>query len=83
MANFTNIAETFQGIVDALDEIKPSYPIVVRRAGPYEEEGMKLMRECAERNNLNMKLFGKETPMSDTAKVLAEMIKGSVVNVSA
>ncbi|OGH69564.1 MAG: hypothetical protein A2754_04035 [Candidatus Magasanikbacteria bacterium RIFCSPHIGHO2_01_FULL_47_8] len=83
VANFTNIAETFQGIVDALDEIKPSYPIVVRRAGPYEEEGMKLMRECAERNNLNMKLFGKETPMSDTAKVLAEMIKGSVVNVSA
>src|SRR3989344_1571201 len=83
VANFTDIAETFGGIVDALDELKPSYPIVVRRAGPYEEEGMRLMRECAERNNLNMKLFGKETPMSDTATVLAEMIKGSVVNVSA
>jgi len=77
VANFTNIAETFQGIVDALDEVKPSYPIVVRRAGPFEEEGMRLMRECAERNHLNMKLFGKETAMSETAKVLAEQISKS------
>lgn len=71
VANFTNIAETFHGIVDALDEIKPTYPIVVRRAGPYEEVGMRLMRECAERNHLKMSLFGKETSMSDTAEILA------------
>ncbi len=74
VANFTNIAETFQGIADALDEIKPSYPIVVRRAGPFEEEGMKLMKDCAERNNLKMKLFGKDTSMSETAAILAGMI---------
>lgn len=72
VANFTNVKETFHGITDALDEIKPSYPIVVRRAGPYEKEGMQLMQECAKRNNLNMKLFGKEISMSETAKVLAE-----------
>ena len=74
VANFTNVKETFQGIVDALDELKPTYPIVVRRAGPYEEEGMQLMRDCGERNNLNIQLFGKETSMSDTATVLAEAI---------
>ncbi|MBP9731999.1 MAG: hypothetical protein KBD29_00910 [Candidatus Magasanikbacteria bacterium] len=78
VANFTNIQETFNGIVDALDQVKPTYPIVVRRAGPYEAEGMELMRACAERNNLNMKLFGKETSMSETAGILGEMIgKGS------
>lgn len=75
VANFTNISETFQGIVDALDELKPTYPIVVRRAGPFEKEGMELLRACAERNNLRIKLFGKETSMSETAEVLAEMIK--------
>mgnify|MGYP001592678921 CR=1 FL=1 len=75
VANFTNVGETFNGIVDALDEVKPRYPIVVRRAGPYEKEGMQLMRECALRNNLNMKLFGKETSMSETAKVLADLIR--------
>ena len=74
VANFTNVKETFQGIVDALDELKPAYPIVVRRAGPFEKEGMQLMKECAERNNLNMKLFGKEVSMGETAGVLAEMI---------
>ncbi len=74
VANFTNIGETFHGIVDALDELKPAYPIVVRRAGPFEQEGMQLMKECALRNNLNMRLFGKETSMSATAQVLAEAI---------
>ncbi len=74
VANFTNIAETFNGITDALDEIKPKFPIVVRRAGPHEEEGMQLMKDCAQRNNLNIKLFGKETSMSATAQILAEMI---------
>ncbi len=78
VANFTNVKETFNGIVDALDEIKPNYPIVVRRAGPYEEEGMEMMQECGERNGLNMKLFGKEMAMSDTAKVLAGMVGGFV-----
>jgi citryl-CoA synthetase large subunit len=38
VANFTNVKETFQGIVDALDEVKPNYPIVVRRGGPFEKE---------------------------------------------
>ena len=74
VANFTNIAETFGGIVDALDEIKPVFPIVVRRAGPFEEEGVRLMTECAQKNNLNIKLFGKETSMSATAQILADMI---------
>ncbi len=74
VANFTDIAATFQGIIDALDEVKPTYPIVIRRAGPNEAEGKRLMQECAERNSLNMKIFGKEIAMGETAKVLAEMI---------
>lgn len=73
VANFTNVEATFHGIVDALDEIKPAYPIVVRRAGPFEKEGMQLMQDCAERNGLNMELFGKKVSMSETAKTLAEM----------
>lgn len=74
VANFTNVVETFQGIIDVLDELKPQYPIVVRRGGPFEKEGLELMEECAKRNGLRMKLFGKETSMSETAKILADMI---------
>ncbi|MFA6424101.1 MAG: ATP-grasp domain-containing protein [Candidatus Magasanikbacteria bacterium] len=73
-ANFTDIAATFSGIIDALDEVKPSYPIVIRRAGPNEVEGKRLMEECAKRNNLNLKIFGKEIAMGETAAVLVDMI---------
>lgn len=75
VANFTDVGETFHGIIDALDEVRPTYPIVVRRAGPNEEEGMRLMTECAARNGLDMKLFGKDVAMGDTAKVLAAMVR--------
>lgn len=75
VANFTNMKDTFMGIIDALDEIKPKYPIVVRRDGPESAEAMQLMRECGERNNLNLKLFTKAMPMGDTAQILADMIK--------
>lgn len=78
VANFTNIAETFSGVADALDEFKPKYPIVVRRAGPSGDEGVKIIKECAERNGLNLKFFGKETSMGETARVLAEMIQAAL-----
>ncbi len=74
VANFTNVKETFQGFADALDEIKPTYPIVVRRDGPEGEAGRQLLQECADRNGLNMKIFGKDTSMTDTAATLALMI---------
>ncbi len=75
VANFTNVDETFHGIVDALSEVKPEYPIVVRRAGPHDKEGMERMQSCALLNGLNMKLFGKDVSMTETASILAEMIK--------
>ncbi|WKZ29180.1 MAG: ATP citrate lyase citrate-binding domain-containing protein [Patescibacteria group bacterium] len=65
IANFTDVKETFEGIAEALDALKPSYPIVVRRAGPREREGLALLRACAERNGLRIELFGKETSMDD------------------
>lgn len=74
VANFTDIAETFAGIADALDEVRPKYPIVVRRAGPNEAVGRRFVEECAKRNGLRIKIFGKEVSMSETARVLADMV---------
>lgn len=75
VANFTDIKETLGGIVDALDETRPTYPIVVRRAGPNEKEGMELMRACAERNGLHLALHGKETTMRDAVGQLEKMMR--------
>ncbi len=74
IANFTNIQETFAGIAEALDGLKPSYPIVVRRAGPNEQEGLALLRACAERNGVRMELFGKDTSMESAVARLKELI---------
>jgi succinyl-CoA synthetase beta subunit len=74
VANFTNVKETFQGIVDALDEVKPAYPIVVRRAGPFDAAGMALLKECAERNDLDIVMFGKEVSVGETVQTLIEKV---------
>lgn len=77
VANFTNVEETFLGIIDALDEVKPTYPIVVRRAGPHDAEGMARMQACADRHRLRMTLFGKDVSMDASARVLADMVEQS------
>lgn len=76
VANFTQIDETLGGIVDALREVRPTYPIVVRRAGPGEEEGRRIMEEAAKDLGLKLKFFGAETTMSETAKILIDLIHG-------
>lgn len=77
VSNFTNIKETFLGIADALDEMKPPYPIVVRRDGPGGEEGRQILKACAKRNKFTMEVFGKETSMTETATRLATLLSHS------
>jgi len=49
----------------------------VRRAGPNDKEGIRMLEECAKRNNLQIKIFGKEVSMSETAQVLADIISSN------
>lgn len=74
VANFTHIGETMAGIADALKIVKPSIPIVIRRAGPYEEEGKKLMEDIAKEYNLNITWYGRDVAMTDTAEILLKKI---------
>lgn len=66
IANFTNVAATFKGIVRALKEFKHrlskhAVRIFVRRGGPNYQEGLKLMRELGETISLPIHVFGPET----------------------
>ena len=66
IANFTDVADTFKGIIDALTEFKMQLiehdtRIYVRRGGPNYQTGLKLMKECGRKNGLHMKVFGPET----------------------
>lgn len=74
-ANFTRIDETFAGIIDAFEEMRPTYPIVVRRAGPFDTEGEQMMKDAAARLGLDLTYFDRFTPMTETAAVLMEKVR--------
>ncbi len=74
VSNFTNVKETFMGTADALAEVMPEYPIVVRRDGPFGAEGKEYFMNFAKEKGLNVAWFGKDVSMGETAKVLAEKV---------
>lgn len=69
IANFTNVAATFKGIVKALQEFQPklvehNIKIFVRRAGPNYQEGLRIIREVGRRLGIPVHVFGPETHMT-------------------
>lgn len=69
IANFTNVAATFKGIVKALQEYQPklmehNIRIFVRRAGPNYQEGLRIIREVGRRLGIPVHVFGPETHMT-------------------
>ncbi|XP_060533463.1 ATP-citrate synthase isoform X2 [Cylas formicarius] len=69
IANFTNVAATFRGIITALIEFKDrlidhNIKIFVRRAGPNYQEGLRRMREVGQTLGLPLYVFGPETHMT-------------------
>ncbi|CAG0883929.1 unnamed protein product [Cyprideis torosa] len=69
IANFTNVATTFKGIVRALREyqdalIDNNVQVFVRRAGPNFQEGLRIMRELGRSLGIPMYVFGPETHMT-------------------
>ncbi len=74
-ANFTDIYETLMGFVEGLREIqpKPNYPIVIRRGGPRDKEAFAVLEEIGKKEGFNFHIYGRETPMTSTAKIMVEL----------
>jgi len=69
IANFTNVAATFKGIVKALREFQAKLQdgrvaVYVRRAGPNYQEGLRVMREVGQTLGIPVHVFGNETHMT-------------------
>jgi citryl-CoA synthetase large subunit len=73
-ANNTDIYRTMKGFCQALEEKEPDYPIVVRRDGPNADKAFELLRDTREKLDLDMKLYRNDTPMTQTAETLMEMV---------
>ena len=66
IANFTNVASTFHGIIKALQEhqsklVEHGVEIFVRRGGPNFQEGLRMMRDLGDTLGVPLSVFGPET----------------------
>jgi len=78
IANFTDVANTFKGIVRALKEYKDrlrenKVKIYVRRGGPNYKEGLRIMRELGNELGVPIEVYGPETHMT---KIVSMALKG-------
>ncbi|EOD50940.1 ATP citrate lyase [Neofusicoccum parvum] len=69
IANFTNVASTFKGVIRALREVAPvlnehKVQIWVRRAGPNYQEGLKNIKAVGSELGLDMHVYGPEMHVS-------------------
>ncbi len=77
IANFTDVAKTFTGIIQAFnkyaDKMKDvGVRIYVRRGGPNYEKGLKDIKQAAEKLGLPIKVFGPETHITDIVRMALE-----------
>jgi len=77
IANFTDVANTFRGIIRALKEykdrlIETNVKIYVRRGGPNYKEGLKNMRELGETLGVPIEVYGPETHMTRIVRLALE-----------
>jgi len=77
IANFTDVASTFAGIIQAIEEyrdrlIAVNARIFVRRGGPNFEAGLSRMRALGERLGVPIRVFGPETHMTKIVRLVLE-----------
>ena len=77
IANFTDVAKTFTGIIQAFEEYadkmkEVGIKIYVRRGGPNYEKGLKDIKEAADRLGLYIEVYGPETHVTDIVRMALE-----------
>jgi ATP-citrate lyase beta-subunit len=77
IANFTDVAKTFKGIIQAFEKYADKMKdvgvrIYVRRGGPNYEKGLKDIKEAAEKLGLPIKVYGPETHITDIVRMALE-----------
>ncbi|MDT8339254.1 MAG: ATP citrate lyase citrate-binding domain-containing protein [Sulfurimonas sp.] len=74
IANFTDVAKTFTGIIQAFENNankmkEVGIKIYVRRGGPNYEKGLKDIKEAADRLGLYIEVYGPETHVTDIVRM--------------
>lgn len=81
IANFTDVAKTFDGIIMALEDYaekikEHGVKIYVRRGGPNYEAGLARIRDAGKRLGLDMEVHGPEMHMTKVVRIALANLKG-------
>ncbi len=82
VANFTDIAKTFAGVLRAIDEVAgklktQQVKVFVRRGGPHQEEGLRAMETMLEKHELLGAVHSPDTPLTEAVdEALKEIAHG-------
>ncbi|HEU0266303.1 MAG TPA: ATP citrate lyase citrate-binding domain-containing protein [Candidatus Saccharimonadaceae bacterium] len=79
VANFTDVATTFRGVIKALDEVavalrKADVRVFVRRGGPHEKEGLAIMADFLTSHDLYGSIHGSDTVLTDVIHEALETV---------
>lgn len=80
IANFTDVAQTFKGIIRALKEYAPQLKksgskTFVRRGGPNYQQGLEMMRKLGVETGMTIETYGPETHMTKIVPLAVEWLE--------
>lgn len=81
IANFTDVAATFKGIIAALCEESEAIKaanmrLFVRRGGPNYQKGLAEMRKIGDELGIPVEVYGPESSMTGICKLAIDYVKG-------
>lgn len=74
-ANFTDQVETLSGFLDALKEVKPQYPIIVRRDGPRMAEAKAMLETAAKDYGWKLEVYDSNVSIIEAVKRLVDLVR--------
>ena len=80
VANFTDIANTFTGVIAAIDAVadqlhEQGVKVFVRRGGPRQEIGLAKIEACLQRHNILGSVHTPETPLTEVVGLALQEVK--------
>ena len=80
VANFTDVKRTFKGVIRAIDEVADSLrtnnvKVFVRRGGPNQEGGLKMMKTFLEEKDLYGLVAGPDLVLTDVMAAALKMLE--------
>jgi succinyl-CoA synthetase beta subunit len=74
IANFTDIKETVGGVLNVVSELRPDFPIVIRRDGLRSNEARKMANEL-KKTGIDVYYYGTEISLGEATKIMVEKSK--------